>query len=132
METGPIGRFAYQLGGMLSPLLALPMVSSLAQFPVSLLPDGPRLNEMNDKKTRHIIVLEIEDSRHTPLINWRLEAPNVYTFTARLALAVGRQLATKIGAKRGWVTPAEALGLTEFKEEGPLEDCGLIKVATAI
>jgi hypothetical protein len=54
-------------------------------------------------------VLELEDPYRERLIDWRLETPDVYQFTAQVAVAVARSVALASGALKGWVTPAEAL-----------------------
>ena len=133
VETGPVGRFAYHLGGMLSPLLALPWASTFTRAQVQLLPEGLTQKELTLADERgHVVILEIEDADRTPLVDWRLKAPNVYTFTAQLVLPVACQVARGRGATHGWITPSEALGLRSFAATGPLEGCNLIDRLTNI
>jgi hypothetical protein len=107
VETGAVGRIAYQLGGMFASLNILPWVQTLTHAQLSFLPDGPGPQEL--ARQRHIVVLEIEDLYRTRLIDWRLETPNVYQFTAQLAVAVARRVVD--GKLTGWITPATALDL---------------------
>jgi short subunit dehydrogenase-like uncharacterized protein len=108
VEMGPVGRFAYQLGGMLAPFSTLPLVQRLTRAALEFLPEDPGPNEL--KQSRHTVVLEIEDPYRERLIDWRLETPDVYQFTAQIVVAVARSVALASGALKGWVTPAEALG----------------------
>jgi short subunit dehydrogenase-like uncharacterized protein len=107
VETGAVGRIAYQLGGMFASLNILPWVQTLTRAQLSFLPDGPGPQEL--ARQRHVVVLEIEDLYRTRLIDWRLETPNVYKFTAQLAVAVARRVVD--GKLTGWITPATALNL---------------------
>ena len=107
VETGDLGRIAYQLGGMFASFVTLPWVRSLTDAQLSFLSDGPGPQEL--KQERHVVVVEIEDQYRTRLIDWRLETPNVYQFTAQLAIAVARSVVDQKLA--GWITPAHALNL---------------------
>jgi short subunit dehydrogenase-like uncharacterized protein len=124
VEMGSLGRIAYQLGGMLSPLSALPWVRALVGAQLDLLPDGPSPQEI--QRQRHVVVLEIEDMYRRRLIDWRWETPNVYQFTAQLVVAIACRVAHRAAEDKpmGWVTPADALGL-EYLDENLLPDCML-------
>ena len=116
MQMGAMGRLAYQVGGMLSSLNALPAVRALAGAQLNLLPEGLTQQEMNDD--RHVIVLEIEDVYRTRVLDWRMETPNVYRLTAQLAVGVGAAVARRKDAdKVGWVTPADALGPVDVEND---------------
>jgi len=92
---------------MFASLNILPWVQTLTRAQLSFLPDGPGPQEL--ARQRHVVVLEIEDLYRTRLIDWRLETPNVYKFTAQLAVAVARRVVD--GKLTGWITPATALNL---------------------
>jgi len=129
VETGPYGRIAYQVGGMLSPLLALPGAKQWIRMQTSLLPEGPRPEEL---RTNHACVLEIEDVHRKLLAQLRLVTPNVYVLTAQIAVEVACEVArSKDPAIRGWVTPAQALGLTAdtFLASSAFEGCSVQMVA---
>ena len=53
-------------------------------------------------------MLEIEDELRRCVVDWRWRTPNVYQFTAQLAVAIARKVTTS--SPKGWVTPSEALG----------------------
>lgn len=130
VETGGLARLAYPLGAMMAPLAVLPGVGPLLEAQIDLLPEGPSAGEL---ARRHSVLLEIEDRLRTTLVDWRWETPNVYQFTAQLAVAVARRTA---GSRAwGWRTPAEVLGdcrpwLTSHPRPGEhlaLRDCVLEK-----
>jgi short subunit dehydrogenase-like uncharacterized protein len=107
VEMGTVGRIAYQLGGMFASLNTLPWIRTLTEAQLSFLPAGPGPQEL--ARQRHVVLLEIEDLYRTRLVDWRLETPNVYQFTAQLAVAVARRV---VDSKlTGWVTPATVLNL---------------------
>jgi short subunit dehydrogenase-like uncharacterized protein len=105
VEMGLARRAAYQLGASVVPIAALPIVSALVQQGLGVLSEGPTKDER--EHDNHIILLEIEDPYSTRIIDWRWETPNVYQFTAQLAVAVATQVARNRPA--GWLTPAQAL-----------------------
>ena len=106
---GLVRRAAYQLGASMVPIAALPIVSALVQQSLGVLSEGPTKDERDHDG--HIIVLEIEDSYSTRIIDWRWETPNVYQFTAQLAVAVATQVARN--RPTGWLTPAHGAGAPE-------------------
>jgi short subunit dehydrogenase-like uncharacterized protein len=123
VEAGRLARAGYQLGGWLAPLVANRAMRTLAQQPIQLLPAGPTKKEREAEP--HLIVLEIEDHLHKTLIDWRWMTPNVYQFTAQLAVGVAVKLGTDALLK-GFLTPAQVLAATEVMQHpgvGPLRDC---------
>ena len=106
VEMGSLSRIAYQAGGMLSPFTSLPFVRAITGVQLSLLPDHLTQSELD--KDPHVVVLEIEDKLRQRVVDWRWQVPNVYQFTAQLAVAIAGKVATS--GLKGWVTPAEALG----------------------
>ena len=125
VEMGVVRRAAYQLGASMVPIAALPIVSALVQQSLGVLSEGPTKDERDHDG--HIIVLEIEDSYSTRIIDWRWETPNVYQFTAQLAVAVATQVARN--RPTGWLTPAQALAplnkLSLTGDAGPFRGCHL-------
>ncbi len=120
VETGLARRIVYQIGALVAPLAAMSAVSALVQQPISFLSEGPTLEER--ESDTHIILLDIEDPFRTRIINWRWETPNVYQFTAQLAVAVAMQVAK--GKLEGWCTPAQALASLDASERGRVfRDC---------
>jgi len=111
VEAGTSGRIAYQLGALLAPIAAVPWVRALTTAQINLLPSGPTPDELKDKK--FVVVLEIEDTWRTKVIDWRWQTPNSYQFTAQIAVAVARKLANPAAGATplaGWLTPADVLG----------------------
>jgi short subunit dehydrogenase-like uncharacterized protein len=106
LEMGALGRISYQAGAVLSPFISSPWVQAIASAQLSLLPDQLTQSELN--QDRHDIVLEIEDELRRRVVDWRWRTPNVYQFTAQLAVAIASKIATR--SLKGWVTPSEALG----------------------
>jgi short subunit dehydrogenase-like uncharacterized protein len=103
---GP-SRVAYQVGGMFASLGSVPWIRALTRAQLSLLSREPGQGELEQE--RNVILLEIEDVHQTRLIDWRWETPNVYQFTAQLAVATARNVC--LGERKaGWITPANALG----------------------
>jgi short subunit dehydrogenase-like uncharacterized protein len=122
-EMGTISRFAYQTAAKLSSLCALPPVRALTEAQLCLLPDGPTRKELDEG--RHAVVLEIEDIFGVRTIDWLMQTPNVYQFTAQLAVAIAGAVAHREGAdKMGWTTAADALGPVPFGV-GALRGCTL-------
>ena len=106
LEMGALGRASYQAGALFSPFISFPWVQAIASAQLSLLPDHLTQSELNEE--RHDIVLEIEDELRRRVVDWRWRTPNVYQFTAQLAVAIARKVTTS--SPKGWVTPSEALG----------------------
>jgi saccharopine dehydrogenase (NAD+, L-lysine-forming) len=112
VEMGTLNRIAYQFAGMLSPFASLPLARAAIEVPLSLLPEGPTQQELTQQ--RHLVVLEIEDPYSRRLVDWRWETPDVYQFTAQLAVAAAFGVAAirpNDKDNTGWVTPAHALRL---------------------
>lgn len=132
VEAGAAARLGYQLGAWLAPVIAVPAVRAVLQQPVELLPPGP--DAIDRQAERHTIVLEIEDVFRSPIIDWRWETPNVYQFTAQLALAVAQQLADDEGhAFTGWLTPGQVLAPLKLEltgDAGALRNCDLTQRST--
>src|SRR5262249_52586483 len=100
-------RFGYQAGAFSAVVLQLPWVQRIGQLQVAQLPQGPDAEER--RANRHTVVLQIETSMRELRVDWRLETPDSYEFTARSALAV----ATGAGleSSHGWRTPSDVLAL---------------------
>jgi len=109
VETGTVGRIGYQVGSMLAMFSAFPVVRGVANASLGLLPAGP--DEQERMATRHLVLLEIDDPFRQRLVDWRLETPNVYQWTAQVAVAVAMRIPR--APLRGWVTPSAVLGFTE-------------------
>jgi short subunit dehydrogenase-like uncharacterized protein len=126
VQTGPVGRFAYDFAGMASSILTCPYARGLTQAQMRLLPEGPTLEERRDG--RHVVVLEIEDEFHTRVIDWCLETPDVYQLTAQIAVAAARNMAGSGFKDFGWATPAQALGLTQIRDTAAaFEGCKFLR-----
>ena len=98
-------RIGYQLGALSAGVFALPWVRRLNQWQIDQLPEGPTPAERG--ASRHRVLLEIEDRCRELLIDWRIETPDPYEFTARSALAVANELASKgRNVDAGWQPPA--------------------------
>lgn len=104
-------RIFVQLGSLSAPLLALPGMRRLVEAQVDLLPEGP--DEQERREDRHTVLLEIDDGCGQRLIDWRMETPDPYDFTAHCVLAVVEGLQdpgwTGAAACAGWRTPAEVI-----------------------
>ena len=126
-ETGILDRFAYQLGSVLAPVSALPPMQSLARAQSELLfADGPSQKRLQGGA--QVLVLEIEDTYYSKLIDWRWKTPDPYQFTAQLVFEVARKVAGC--GNRGWVSPAEALGATNLDNDASpafLRGCQLLR-----
>lgn len=130
MVTGDAMRIGYRLGAMASPLLALPLVGKAARMQASLLPEGPTAAARHN--SRSILILDIEDAQRTPVIDWRLEGPNIYDITAD---AVTKTVECLLGGAsrdlHGWCTPAEVLGgcpsAAGTQGDLPLDGCTLLR-----
>lgn len=113
VEMDRARRFAYQLGSLFSPIAAIPAVRAMMQQPVALLAEGPTDRER--RNAPHVVVLEIEDIYRSLIYRAHWQTPNVYDFTAQLAVAVASCVATR--TLSGWRTPAEALSLLDQEGE---------------
>lgn len=129
VEAGLAARWGYQIGAMAAPVIAIPAVRALLQQPVALLPVGP---DAHDRRVEpHTIVLQIEDVFRSPVIDWCWTTPNVYQFTAQLALEVALQVANS--TLIGWLTPGQVLApqaLDLTASQGVLRDCLLTRRRT--
>lgn len=96
-------RIFVQLGALWAPLLALPALRRLAHQQVNLLPEGPDASER--KVDRHCVLLEIDDGCGQTLVDWRMETPDPYDFTANCVIGATEGLLR--GPRAGWCTPAE-------------------------
>ena len=68
-------------------------VRGAANASLGLLPAGPEEEER--KATRHVVLLEIEDPFRQRLVEWRLETPDVYQWTAQVAVAVAMRVTAR-------------------------------------
>lgn len=114
LEVSGGGRLALQWGALAAPLLSIPGARALAQRQFDLLPEGP--SEAEREEDRHCVVLEIDDIFGQTVIDWCMETPNPYDFTATCVLSVVEQLKGEVSP--GWRTPAEVLGLNYVKVVG--------------
>lgn len=105
IETSRAARLAFTAGTLLAPLFAVPAVRAAANLQIDMLPEGPTADERAAEP--HTVVLEIDDTFCAPLIDWRLQTPNAYDFTAIAATAVAKGLAD--GPRPGWIAPGEIL-----------------------
>jgi short subunit dehydrogenase-like uncharacterized protein len=125
VQTGPVGRFAYDFAGMASSILTCPYARGLTQAQMLLLPEGPTKEERRDG--RHVVVLEIEDEFHSRVIDWCLETPDVYQLTAQIAVAAARNMAGGSFKEVGWATPAQGLGSTKILRTDAFDGCKFIR-----
>ncbi len=101
-------RIFVQLGALSAPLLSLPAMRRLTQAQVDLLPEGP--DERERQEDRHTVLLQVEDACGQMLVDWRMETPDPYDFTAHCVRAVVDGLAARQAASQvlgGWRTPSE-------------------------
>jgi hypothetical protein len=115
VEVGTLGRIGYQIGSLLSPVAALPFVDDLARLQASVLPDGPTARELQSEPAT--VVLEIEDTFRTRIVDWSWHTPNAYVFTARLATEIA--IRTVTAERDGWLTPSEVLSPTVAELRSP-------------
>ena len=121
VETNAASRVAYQLGALFAPIAATRWASALARAQIGLLPNGPSPDQLSSE--RHIVLLQIEDAAYTPVLDWRLETPDVYQLTAQVAVAAAKAVVERT---QGWLTPAEVLGpLAVPFDAGPMRGCRL-------
>lgn len=96
-------RIFVQLGAFSAPLYALPAWRRLVRAQVDMLPEGPDAQEREED--RHTVLLQIDDGAGRTLIDWRMETPDPYDFTADCVIGVVEGLGKKNPV--GWCTPAE-------------------------
>jgi short subunit dehydrogenase-like uncharacterized protein len=96
-------RIFVQLGAFSAPLYALPAWRRLVRAQVDMLPEGPNAQER--KEDRHTVLLQIDDGAGRMLIDWRMETPDPYDYTADCVIGVIEGLSKK--NPTGWCTPAE-------------------------
>ena len=118
-------RIFVQLGSLSAPMFALPPVRRLVEQQVSLLPEGPDAEEREND--RHTVLLEIDDGFGETLVDWRVETPDPYEFTADCVLGVVAGLGPSgdQNALRGWRTPAE---LFDFDSAQPPDRPAAVEV----
>jgi short subunit dehydrogenase-like uncharacterized protein len=104
VEAGTVARMGYQLGSLLAPLAAIPVVRALARQQIDLLSMDLTEEELRE---RQIVLLEIEDPARTTVIDWWWETPNAYQFTAQVVVAIAGKIAA--GGAPGWLTPGDVL-----------------------
>lgn len=112
MAMTDIERSTYHWGAIASPWLNLPLSLRWTEMAADQLPEGPSRAERY--RSRHTVLLEIDDIRHQTIVDWRLNTPNCYDFTARSAIAVAEKIMLakpdQVNSTiRGWRTPAELL-----------------------
>ena len=125
VQTGPLGRFAYDFAGMASSILTCPYVRGFTQAQMQLLPEGPTGEER--RVGRHVVVLEIEDEFHTRVIDWCLETLDVYQLTAQIGVAAARNMAGSSFKNAGWATPAQALGSAKIMGTPAFDGCTFLR-----
>lgn len=124
VEAGTAARIGYQVGSLLAPFAAIPVVDFLVRQQIELLPTGPTAQEIRDE--RQIVLLEVEDPFRTKVINWRWDIPNPYQFTAQVVVEIAKAIA--LGKFVGWLTPGAILRLSKAQltsTEGALRGCRL-------
>jgi short subunit dehydrogenase-like uncharacterized protein len=125
-------RLGYQVGAVSAVVLQLPWVQRLGQLQVAQLPEGPGDDER--RANRHTVVLQIETPLRELVVDWLLETPDSYEFTARSALAVATS--GRLARSPGWRTPSDILAATLPGDDqrkspawiaavDPFEDCTL-------
>jgi len=123
IETSRAGRLVFTASTLLAPLFAVPAFRAAANLPIGMLPEGPTKDERDAEP--HTVVLEIEDTFCDRIVEWRLQTPNAYDFTAIAAIAVAEKLADPSQTGRsGWVTPGEILA----HDAASIEDLGRLSV----
>ena len=106
VEMEFVRRAMYQASSLVAPWLKVALFQGLARRATGVLSTGPKQGG-RDKK-RHVVLLEIEDVWRRRVIDWQLETPNVYQFTAQLV--AGATIALAVGSFKGFRTPADVLG----------------------
>ncbi|SEB16069.1 saccharopine dehydrogenase NADP-binding domain-containing protein [Variovorax sp. YR216] len=125
MAMNAVERSSYQWAAIASPWLNLPLPLRWSEMLADQLPEGPSPRER--ERDRHTVLLEIEDARLQTVIDWQLDTPNCYDFTARSVVAVAKRIlcatADEIDASlRGWRTPAELLDAQALLEASPNDE----------
>jgi len=100
-------RTGYQLGAHSAFMFAMPWVRRLSRAQINQLPAGPDPDER--RVNRHRVLLEIEDRYRQTLIDWRLQTPDPYEFTAACVIAISANIALGTFSKPGWQTPSAVL-----------------------
>lgn len=118
MEMPEGARIFVQMGALSTPLYAFPAWRRLMKTQVDLLPEGPSGAERDDD--RHTVLLQIDDAVGRPLIDWRMETPNPYDFTAQCALGVVEGLER---AQPGWQLPGTLLAWRLVPRELAQQGC---------
>jgi saccharopine dehydrogenase (NAD+, L-lysine-forming) len=119
LETPDTVRAAQQWAALTAPYWGISLSRLIGQRLIDLLPDGPTPADRADQRVS--VVVEVDDMTGYPLIDWRLETPNPYDFTACSAVAVAERIARIEDPQSysGWRTPAEFL----FDDRGLLDPC---------
>lgn len=122
IEMDQARRVAYQWGAWTAPFQHWGPLQALTAQALRALPEGP--DAAARAQRRHRLLLRIESREAQPLIDWRLDTPDVYEVSARCALAVARGVAAgragsapkgsratgrASAAPVGWCTPDEFL-----------------------
>lgn len=117
IEMDQARRVAYQWGAWTAPFQHWGPLQALTAQALRVLPEGP--DAAARAQRRHRLLLRIESRDAQPLIDWRLDTPDVYEVSARCALAVARGAAggragsapkgKTEAAPVGWCTPDEFL-----------------------
>lgn len=124
LECSDFLRAIHQWSAITAPLWWISTLRDIATRQIELLPEGPTAGERT--RERLSVVLEIEDIWGHPLIDWRLETPSAYDFTACAAVTVAERMAqpvpgysTRAEGLAGWRTPAELL----VDQQGACDPC---------
>jgi short subunit dehydrogenase-like uncharacterized protein len=111
----PEGARAFvQLGTLSAPLQALPLWRRLVREQVDRLPEGPSEKERLDDG--HTVLLQIDDGAGRMLVDWRIQTPDPYDFTAECVALVVEGLE---GAAPGWRTPSELVDAADLYARQP-------------
>lgn len=117
VQMGDTARLAYHALSLAAPVLATRWSRALAEAGLGMLPAGPDARQR--QLARQTVVLRIEGDTNQPLIDWRLQTPHAYTFTAWAAWAVAAALLMRTAdvderkqprhPAAGWLTPGDLL-----------------------
>ncbi|MFO1326148.1 MAG: saccharopine dehydrogenase NADP-binding domain-containing protein [Rubrivivax sp.] len=124
IETGPLMRLAVQAGALTAPLLALPGVRQVVRANAELLATPPDADEAPPR--RHTVLLQIDDGFGALLVDWRVDTPEPYVYSAQTVIGVVEGLQARPTA--GWRTPAELFDVAqafEHPDQGPWQGCTL-------
>jgi len=109
IEMDQARRVAYQWGAWTAPFQHWGPLQALTAQALRVLPEGP--DAAARAQRRHRLLLRIESREAQPLIDWRLDTPDVYEVSARCALAVARGVAAgRAGRAAAGKTPTAAVG----------------------